>query len=94
MIVAAAALDPNVELWCLDAKLVELAPWRDLAKAFVGPDIAEATVALDVLQAEMTAATSGCWTEAAQGHPRHRPGSRGRRHRRAGPLHPGQGQGT
>jgi hypothetical protein len=55
MIVAAAALDPFVELWCLDAKLVELAPWRDLAKAFVGPDIAEATAALAVLQAEMTA---------------------------------------
>ncbi len=54
MIVAAAALDPHVDLWCLDAKLVELAPWRELAKAFVGPDIAEATVALGVLQAEMT----------------------------------------
>jgi S-DNA-T family DNA segregation ATPase FtsK/SpoIIIE len=54
MIVATAALDPHVELWCLDAKLVELAPWRDLAKAFVGPDIEEATVALGVLQAEMT----------------------------------------
>jgi hypothetical protein len=54
MIVAAAALDPHVDLWCLDAKLVELAPWRDVAKAFVGPDIAEATVALGILQAEMT----------------------------------------
>jgi hypothetical protein len=55
MVVATAALDPFVELWCLDAKLVELAPWRDLAKAFVGPDIAEATATLAVLQAEMTA---------------------------------------
>jgi hypothetical protein len=55
MIVASAALDPNVELWCLDAKLVELAPWKHLAKAFVGPDIEEATVALGILQAEMTA---------------------------------------
>jgi len=54
MIVATAALDPNVELWCLDAKLVELAPWRELSKAFVGPDIEEAGVALGVLQAEMT----------------------------------------
>jgi hypothetical protein len=54
MIVATAALDPNVDLWCLDAKLVELAPWRELSKAFVGPDIEEATVALGVLQAEMT----------------------------------------
>ena len=54
MIVATAALDPSVDLWCLDAKLVELAPWRGLAQAFVGPDIAEATVALGVLQTEMT----------------------------------------
>jgi hypothetical protein len=54
MIVATAALDPSVELWCLDAKLVELAAWRDLSKAFVGPDIEEATVALGILQAEMT----------------------------------------
>ena len=50
MIVAAAALDPFVELWCLDAKLVELAPWRDVSQGFVGPDIAEATAALVVLQ--------------------------------------------
>jgi S-DNA-T family DNA segregation ATPase FtsK/SpoIIIE len=55
MIVATAALDPGVDLWCLDAKLVELAPWRHLAKAFVGPDIEEATEALGILQAEMTA---------------------------------------
>jgi hypothetical protein len=55
IIVATAALDPSVDLWCLDAKLVELAPWREVAQAFVGPDIAEATVALGVLQAEMTA---------------------------------------
>jgi hypothetical protein len=54
MIVATAALDPTVDLWCLDAKLVELAPWRELAKAFVGPDIGEATVALGMLQTEMT----------------------------------------
>jgi hypothetical protein len=54
MMVAAAALDPHVDLWCLDAKLVELAPWREVAKAFVGPDIAEAIVALGVLQAEMS----------------------------------------
>ena len=54
MIVATAALDPSVDLWCLDAKLVELAPWRELAQAFVGPDIAEATIALGVLQTEMT----------------------------------------
>jgi hypothetical protein len=54
MIVATAALDPSVDVWCLDAKLVELAPWRELAQAFVGPDIGEATVALGVLQNEMT----------------------------------------
>jgi hypothetical protein len=54
LVVGAAALDPTVELWCLDAKLVELAPWRGLSRAFVGPDIAEATAALGVLQAEMT----------------------------------------
>jgi len=54
IIVATAALDPHVELWCLDAKLVELASWREVAKAFVGPDLEEATVALGILQAEMT----------------------------------------
>jgi FtsK/SpoIIIE family len=53
LVVAATALDPSAQLWCFDAKLVELAPWRDVAKVFVGPDTEEANVALDSLRAEM-----------------------------------------
>ena len=32
LVVATAALDPSVELWCFDGKLVELAAWRDSAR--------------------------------------------------------------
>ena len=53
LVVAAAALDPSAQLWCFDAKLVELAPWREVSKVFVGPDTEEANVALDSLRAEM-----------------------------------------
>jgi hypothetical protein len=53
LVVAAAALDPRTELWCFDAKLVELAPWRDISRIFVGPDTEEAIVALDTLRLEM-----------------------------------------
>ena len=31
LVVAAAALDPDAELWCFDGKLVELAAWRNVA---------------------------------------------------------------
>jgi hypothetical protein len=53
LVVATAALDPRAELWCFDAKLVELAPWRDSSRVFVGPDVDEAIVALDTLRLEM-----------------------------------------
>jgi hypothetical protein len=55
LIVAAVALDPHSELWLLDAKLVELAPWRGCARRFCGPEIAEAINVLDELRGEMTA---------------------------------------
>jgi len=51
--VAAAALDPNTELWCFDGKLVELAAWRRSCRRFVGPDLEEATNVLIELQGEM-----------------------------------------
>lgn len=53
LVVATAALDPSAELWCFDAKLVELAPWRDISRVFVGPDTEEAIVALETLRLEM-----------------------------------------
>ena len=55
LIVAAAALDPNAELWCFDGKLVELASWRRSCRRFVGPDLEEATKVLIELQGEMEA---------------------------------------
>jgi len=55
LVVAAAALDPEAELWCFDGKLVELAAWRDCAQRFVGSDIDEATEALGELRHEMEA---------------------------------------
>ncbi len=55
LVVAAAALDPGVELWCFDGKLVELAQWRPVARRFVGPNLEEATAVLKELQAEMDA---------------------------------------
>ena len=53
LIVAAAALDPKVDLWCFDGKLVELAAWRRSCRRFVGPDLEEATKVLIELQGEM-----------------------------------------
>jgi hypothetical protein len=53
VLVAAFALDPTVTLWLFDGKLVELAPWRDCAKRFVGPDIELAISVLEELRAEM-----------------------------------------
>jgi hypothetical protein len=55
LIVAAAALDPSVELWCFDGKLVELAAWQRVSRRFVGPDLDEAVSVLKELQAEMEA---------------------------------------
>jgi hypothetical protein len=53
LVVAAAALDPDTELWCFDGKLVELAAWAGSARRFVGADIERATEALGELQTEM-----------------------------------------
>jgi FtsK/SpoIIIE family len=53
LIVAAAALDPNTELWCFDGKLVELAAWKRSCRRFVGPDLEEATKVLIELRDEM-----------------------------------------
>ena len=53
VLVAAFALDPTVTLWLFDGKLVELAPWLDCAKRFVGPDIELAISVLEELRGEM-----------------------------------------
>ena len=53
LVVATAALDPTVALWCFDGKLVELAPWRRVARRFVGADVAEALSVLRELRADM-----------------------------------------
>lgn len=55
LVVGAAALDPDAELWCFDGKLVELAAWRRCARRFVGPDLDEAVSVLRELRAEMEA---------------------------------------
>lgn len=52
-IVAHGALCPDVSLWLLDGKQVELGLWRDVADVFVGPDIDLALDQLLRLQAEM-----------------------------------------
>jgi len=52
-IVAAAALDPRVSITLLDGKQVELAPWRSVARDFVGPDQEMAVHVLDQLRCEM-----------------------------------------
>jgi FtsK/SpoIIIE family len=53
LVVGAAALDPAVELWCFDGKLVELAHWRRCSRRFVGSDLEAATSALRELRADM-----------------------------------------
>jgi hypothetical protein len=53
LLVAAAALDPSATLWLFDGKRVELAPWAPCAARLVGPDLAEATAALEDLRKEM-----------------------------------------
>jgi hypothetical protein len=53
VLVAAFALDPTVTLWLFDGKLVELAPWLDCAKRFVGPDSELAISVLEELRSEM-----------------------------------------
>ena len=52
---ATAALADNTRLVCLDAKFVELGPWRDIADAFIGNDI---DAAISVLKRLLTVATN------------------------------------
>ena len=52
-ITAHAALSENTRLVLLDAKLVEMGPWEDVADEFVGPDIAHAIATLTRLQTVM-----------------------------------------
>jgi DNA segregation ATPase FtsK/SpoIIIE-like protein len=52
-LVAAAALDPDVDLYLFDGKRVELAGWAPSAAATVGPDVQAANDVLDELVEEM-----------------------------------------
>jgi DNA segregation ATPase FtsK/SpoIIIE, S-DNA-T family len=51
--VATAALDPYVKLYLLDGGLVDLAPWKDCAETFIGPDRQRANGLLRQLIKEM-----------------------------------------
>ena len=53
LLVATAALDPDVTLWLLDGKRVELATWNGCARFAVGPDLGEALGVLRSLQLDM-----------------------------------------
>jgi hypothetical protein len=53
--VAAAALDPDVELYLFDGNQVEFAPWASCATRTVGPDMAQAVAVLGELGIEMDA---------------------------------------
>jgi DNA segregation ATPase FtsK/SpoIIIE-like protein len=53
LLIAAAALDPEVQLTLLDGKQVELAPWSRCAQTFVGPDMPGAIEALKAICVEM-----------------------------------------
>ena len=53
LLIAATALDPSATLWLFDGKRVELAAWASCAARLVGPDLAEATAALEDLRKEM-----------------------------------------
>jgi hypothetical protein len=53
MIVATGAFDPDVNLWLLDGKLVELAAWSPCARRTVGVELDEALELLRNLRAEM-----------------------------------------
>jgi len=53
LLVAAAALDPEVRLTLFDGKRVELACWAGCAERVVGPDIDQAVEALRDLQADL-----------------------------------------
>ncbi len=53
ILVATAALDPEVKLTLMDGKLVELAAWRGCADRCVGPEASEAIEVLGELRKEM-----------------------------------------
>ena len=53
LLVAAAALDPEVDLWLFDGKVVELSAWSASARVFVGHDVQLAITVLEELTAEM-----------------------------------------
>jgi hypothetical protein len=53
MLVATAALDPDVRLMLIDGKQVEMAPWAGCAEHVVGPDINEANRLLASLREEL-----------------------------------------
>jgi len=53
LLVATAALDPDVRLHLFDGKLVELACWAGVADHTVGPDTEQANLVLRALQVEM-----------------------------------------
>jgi FtsK/SpoIIIE family len=53
LLLAAAALDPEVRLILLDGKLVELACWAGVADRSIGPDLHEAVEVLCEVQAEL-----------------------------------------
>jgi hypothetical protein len=55
MPVAAAALDPDVDLYLFDGNQVELAPWAPCATRTVGPDMPQAVDVLGELATEMDA---------------------------------------
>ena len=87
LLVATAALDPTVDLWLLDGKLVELATWGGCATHSVGTSTAEAVGVLRQLQTEMELryvqllATRRRKVVRGDGHR-----LQGRRLRRTGPL--------
>ncbi len=53
LLVAAAALDPEVDLWLFDGKVVELSAWSACVRVFVGHDVERAITVLEELTAEM-----------------------------------------
>ena len=55
LLVAAAALDPEVDLWLFDGKVVELVAWSACARVFVDHDVRRAITVLEELTAEMDA---------------------------------------
>jgi hypothetical protein len=55
LIAATAALDPNVHIWLLDGKRVDLKPWKAAAHRYVNDDVPAALKLLTELQDEMTA---------------------------------------